>query len=773
MTDNSDKASQLLEKLEMLLKRQEEFSKEISDLQIEINKFKTAETGQAIGHLQVKPESPVSATVPATEKDVVEIVPPTRKPWKVRSDLEKFIGENLVSKVGIVITVIGVAIGAQYAIDNQLISPLTRIVLGYLFGVALLGVAIKLKKQYGSFSAVLLSGSMTIMYFMTYFAYDFYGLIPQPLAFVLMVIFTAFSVLAALHYDKQVIAHIGLVGAYAVPFFLSDGSGKAGVLFTYMAIINAGILATTFKKYWKSLYYASFGITWLIYFSWYASVYHTIEHFGLALTFLTIFFALFYLAFLAYKLLRNEKFERQDIILLLANSFVFYGLGYAILESHEIGRQLLGIFTLMNAIVHFGVAATIHRQQLADRNLFYMVAGLVLVFITVAIPVQLDGNWVTLLWAGEAALLFWIGRTKKLAVYEKLSYPLMLLAFFSLWHDWTTANDGYNYIKQETWITPVFNVNFLSALLFIAAFLFINVLNQNKRYSKPLIARKGVSKFVSLSIPAILLITAYCTFRIEIELYWNQLYAGSILPASATDEAYNQYGNYDLKLFKAIWIINYSLLFFAALAFFNLKKIQNQQLGLINIGLILLSLAVFLTQGLYSLSELRESYLEQTLSQYYEIGVFNIGIRYVSFAFVAMALMACYQHTRQGFMQRNFKLPFDFLLHVSVLWITSSELIHWMDMASSTQSYKLGLSILWGVYALFLIALGIQKKKKHLRIGAITLFGITLLKLFFYDISHLDALSKTAVLVVLGVLLLIISFLYNKYKHIIFDEVEH
>src|SRR5690606_13385300 len=168
------------------------------------------------------------------------------------------------------------------------------------------------------------------------------------------------------------------------------------------------------------------------------------------------------------------------------------------------------------------------------------------VFITVAIPVQLDGNWVTLLWAGEAALLFWIGRTKKLAVYEKLSYPLMLLAFFSLWHDWTTANDGYNYIKQETWITPVFNVNFLSALLFIAAFLFINVLNQNKRYSKPLIARKGVSKFVSLSIPAILLITAYCTFRIEIELYWNQLYAGSILPASATDEAYNQYGNYDL-----------------------------------------------------------------------------------------------------------------------------------------------------------------------------------------------------------------------------------
>ena len=67
---------------------------------------------------------------------------------------------------------------------------------------------------------------------------------------------------------------------------------------------------------------------------------------------------------------------------------------------------------------------------MVDRNLVYLVAGLVIIFITIAIPVQLDGNWVTLLWAGEAALLFWIGRSKQVPVYEKLSYPLMYLAFF-------------------------------------------------------------------------------------------------------------------------------------------------------------------------------------------------------------------------------------------------------------------------------------------------------------------------------------------------------
>jgi uncharacterized membrane protein len=95
-----------------------------------------------------------------------------------------------------------------------------------------------------------------------------------------------------------------------------------------------------------------------------------------------------------------------------------------------------------------------------------------------------------------------------------------------------------------------------------------------------------------------------------------------------------------------------------------------------------------------------------------------------------------------------------------------------MDLSDSEQSYKLGLSILWGLYALLLIILGIWKKKKHLRIGAIILFSFTLIKLFFYDISSLNTISKTIVFVSLGVLLLIISFLYNKYKHIIADETK-
>jgi uncharacterized membrane protein len=112
---------------------------------------------------------------------------------------------------------------------------------------------------------------------------------------------------------------------------------------------------------------------------------------------------------------------------------------------------------------------------------------------------------------------------------------------------------------------------------------------------------------------------------------------------------------------------------------------------------------------------------------------------------------------------------YDILLHLSAVWILSSELVNWMTIAGSTQSFKLGMSILWGTYALFVVVLGIWKKKKHLRIGAIVLFGATLLKLFFYDLSDLDTISKTILFVSLGTLLLIISFLYNKYTRMIDD----
>lgn len=778
MADHND-TRKLHDKLDALLKRQQEFLQEIYQLRIEINRLKSTEQAQGTIRKEAKQDAGSTQSAPEIKQETIpqrqQAVPAAQKPKPQRkSDLEKFIGENLINKIGIIITIIGVAVGAKYAIDHELISPLTRIILGYLVGAGLLGFALKLKKKYGNFSAVLLSGAMAILYFITYAAYDFYQLIPQVSTFLLMVVFTVFTVVSAIGYNKQVIAHIGLVGAYAVPFLLSDGSGRVAVLFSYMAIINIGILAIAFKKYWKPLYYVSFGLTWLIYALWYVSKYQVHEDWGMALIVLTVFFVTFYLILLAYKLLHKELFQVDDIILLLANSFVFYGMGYAVFGSHPTGAQLLGVFTLCNAVLHAIVSMVLYRQGLPDKNLFYLVTGLALVYITIAVPVQLDGSWATLLWAGEAALLFGMGRVRHISFYEKLSYPLMVLAFGSIIQDWTIAYTGYSSENPETGIRPLLNIHFLSSVLFIVAFGYINFLNRSKQHAPASELPKGVSKVMSFFIPAVLLCALYYAFRLEIANYWHQQFEDSALIINSGHTQHPKYyWNYDLNRYKIIWMHNYTLLFVAVLAFANIRKIRSVQLGWVSLGLIVVTLLVYLTQGLYVLSELRESYLKQTLAQYYPRTGLHIGIRYLSFIFVVLVLVACYQSIRQDYVKKNFKTFFHLLLHITIVWIASSELINWMDIARSVQSYKLGLSILWGVYALFLIILGIWQHNKPLRIGAIVLFGITLIKLFFYDIAHLNTIAKTIVLVSLGVLLLIISFLYNKYKHVISDEPEH
>ncbi|MBL4663527.1 MAG: DUF2339 domain-containing protein, partial [Flavobacteriaceae bacterium] len=692
---------------------------------------------------------------------------------KRKSNLEKFIGENLINKLGIIITVIGVAIGAKYSIEHDLISPLTRIILGYITGLGLLGFGIKLKKNYANYSAVLVSGAMAIMYFISFFAYSYYDLIPQLFSFVLMFVLTAFTIIAALNYNKQIIAHIGLVGAYAVPFLLSDGSGEVAILFGYTAIINIGILIIAFKKYWKSLYYVSFILTWLMYASWYFINYDATNHFSLALLFLIVFFVIFYVTFLAYKLNQKEKFAAQDIILLLLNSFIFFGLGYSLLSDHETGEQLLGLFALGNGVIHFIVGLIIHQRKQTSENLFYFVIGLVLVFITMAVPIQLDGNWVTLFWIGEAALLFWIARTKQVATYERISYVLILLAFMSIAQDWYVAYERSQLEYGDIHIRSIFNIHFLSSMLFVAALGFITWF-KNTKHPSALGEKNWLSRIFSAIIPAILLLSIYLAIRLEISNYFNQWYINSALEITADGNSYpSTYKDGDIRDFKMIWVLIYSLLLLASVSFLNMKRIKSKLLGYVGFSFNIIAIFVFLTQGLYVLSELRESFLDNELTSYFESGVSNIGVRYIAFIFLALIVFVTRKFRVEHFKNRFLKHLFSLVLHIVILWVLSSELLHWLDIAGNNAAYKLGLSILWGVYSLWLIVFGIWKNKQYLRIGAISLFGITLIKLFFYDISHLNTISKTIVFVSLGILLLVISFLYNKYKNKISNDVEN
>ena len=761
--ENNDKAIQeLFSRLEQLSRQQRDFQDEIRKLHQELQQLRSAESRRpAVSEPVLRPPQ---APPPVTElkRATAPPPPPTRRkriPW------EDFVGTNLLNKVGIAVLVIGIGFGAKYAIDHELLNALTRTILGYLSGIALIGIAFRLKPNHPGFSAVLLSGGMAVLYFITYIAYSYFQLIPQEMAFILMVLFTFFTVLASLQYNLEVVGVIGLVGAYAVPILLSDGSGRVLILFSYMTIINAGILVLAFKKYWKRLYYLAFILTWLAFGSWYAFSFNADDHISISLIFSTVFFLIFYATFLSYKLIRREALGRWDVVFMLLNSFIYFGFGYFTVDALEGGEQYLGLFTLFTALIHFVACVILYKKQDSFTDIFYFVAGMVLVFLTIAVPVQLEGNWVTLVWAGEAALLFWIGRTKLFPTYEKIAYALIALAFLSLLHDWSNAYPGFYYYtyNDDTTFTIFLNVQFLTSMFVASMFAFTLWVTRRYPDGKALRPGSGIHTIISAGIPLLALVVCYVGFYKEIEAFWNYHYAASRVVVRSDDGVeYDQYNN-GLVNFKRIWLLLYSAFFATALCLLQ-RKLTTRQLTLACLAINFIVLLIFVSGGLLDLRALRSAFIEQEMVEYYHRGYWHVLIRYL----VVLAMLPLLWFNRRlcrhdGFREDTRRAERIFF-HFVVLAVLSSELIHWLDIARVENTFKLSLSILWGMYALYLIVLGLSRDQKHIRVAAIVLFATTLIKLFAYDMADMSTILKTIVMIVLGALLLTASFIYNKYK---------
>ncbi|UZD37284.1 DUF2339 domain-containing protein [Capnocytophaga ochracea] len=671
---------------------------------------------------------------------------------KQSTNWERFIGENLFGKIGIVIIIIGVFIGVKYSIQHNLISPAMRLVLGYLMGIGLFVTGAMLKKKYESFSAILVSGAMTIFYFVTFIAYAVFGYFPQSLAFVLMFFFTAFTVLASLSYNQVVIAIIGLVGGYAVPFLLSNNSGQVEILFAYTAIINIGVLILSFYKQWRSLYISALFLTWLLLFSTWASAYQY-DDFVPYFVFNLVTFLTFYVAFIVQKIHRVQELEAVDVLLFLFSSLSFYAMGvWLILDYYPNNRTFVAMFTLLNAVFHFLVGYYFHLKKTPSQALKYLVLVLALSFATLVIPIQFKGTWITIFWIAEAALLFGFGRTKKMPVYERISYAVVILATFSLLIDW--GKGSYSIFDMEdasAYITPFANLLFITGLLYSVAVGAMAYINDKYKEAGTL------NKVLSFLFNIFSVLILYCTFYREISVFCD------MRALHQDPEIYNHYEAYqDLNTFKGVWHIIYSVLFISAYSFLNVKYLKKKLLAELQIGLNFLLLTIFMTLGLYYFSELRERYMEEA-QEGGQLSLWFLNIRYVGLLSLVVLGNSIYALSKFLEFKTGARRVLEMLLHLVILWVASSELLHWTDIYESVANYKLGLTILWGGYAILLVVLGIFKRKKYQRISGIILVGFTLLKLFFYDTTHLDTLHKTIVFVLLGVLLLVASFLYNKY----------
>ncbi|HBH24339.1 MAG TPA: hypothetical protein DDY13_13060 [Cytophagales bacterium] len=771
MSENREDLQGLLKKLEFIERQQQALQEEIRQVRSKIsNAGATPDSSESnietLSQFELEKESFkekgedfIRAFESASQNPVKSS---KNKKW----EWERFLGENLINKVGIVILIAGIAIGLKFAIDNDLISPLARIITGYFIASGLGIVAYVLFKSMKSLSAVLFSGATASAFLVTYFATEFYHFFSFWFAFVVMLSLVAITVWGALRYNQSIVALIGMVGAYAIPYLIGQEQGGATIHFGYMVLINLGLLIIAFLKNWKKVYYTAFVFTWLIFLFWYTIQSNFYEDWQTSIIFSFAFFIEFYVVFIGYCLKTREKLVPKDLLLFLTNTILYFVTGYFVLQDLSWGEKYLGLFTLSNSIWHLGAFGLVYRYRRQLPKLFYLSIGAAIVFVTLYIPVQYDASWVTILWGGEALVLFWVARRQTSDVFERLAYALIFLSIFSLVQDWSEVyfENPFHHVDQE--LTPFWNLYFATSLFVVIILGAVNYINLNSYPSQKLLKMK-LFEIMKYLMPVLLILVVYFAFKNELDLMFKQWFDASKKSISLDNDQLTQtLHNTDILSFKRLWGMVYTFAFIILLTVLNNKRVHNVDTGLVLVVVQCLAVFAFLATGLPELDDLRTHYLDQN-NWRYEVSFVHIGMRYLLLFMIAWMSWLSYKYVFAREEDRWIKNVFRVIMMVFLWWLLSDELLHWMDMARYPKAEKTLLSILWGVYALALVILGISKEVKTARIVAFLILGITLIKLFFYDLAELDTVSKTIVFIALGILLLVISYLYNRYKDLI------
>jgi uncharacterized membrane protein len=72
-------------------------------------------------------------------------------------------------------------------------------------------------------------------------------------------------------------------------------------------------------------------------------------------------------------------------------------------------------------------------------------------------------------------------------------------------------------------------------------------------------------------------------------------------------------------------------------------------------------------------------------------------------------------------------------------------------------------SIAWALFALLMLIVGIRKQIAPVRYASLGLLGLTIVKLFFHDLSQLDQLYRISAFVVVAIVAMVASFLYQRF----------
>jgi len=264
------------------------------------------------------------------------------------------------------------------------------------------------------------------------------------------------------------LAIIGIFGAFTAPFVLGafgpsgplvGDASRAIQLLAYVMVIDLGVLALSTFRNWR-------WFTLLALFSSLVAFGVLYGEFGREaglLTFqigITLIFLIFVGATTMFHIIWRRAPQAFDQALMVINAAAYFGISLGLLWDDF--RLWMGGFTLLLALFYGGVAYVALKRSTENVVLSFFALGLALVFLTVAIPVQLGNTaWTTIVWAAEGTVLIWLSFTLRMPKLRWYSYAVFFIVAVRLLFFDTAVDLGT--------FRPILNERFLAFLVSIAA----------------------------------------------------------------------------------------------------------------------------------------------------------------------------------------------------------------------------------------------------------------------------------------------------------------
>lgn len=666
---------------------------------------------------ETEPEEKVEATVyKKTEKKVEQSV----------NNTTLFIKDNFLTIIGIVTLVLGIGYFVKYAIDQNWINETFRVLIGIVLGLSIIGIAHRIRKNFEVFSSILIGGGISVLYFTLTIAFREYHIFSQNITFILLTVVTLFSIVLGLIYNKQVVAIFSIIGGFSAPLMISTGESNFIFLFSYLALLNVGMLYMSWRKNWQIISFIAFMFTSAYSLAWlYDSKTKT----------QALFFIIFYIIFQAASLFNyfsKKEFTVWNCILMIGNTIVS-----TVFVSLTLNLQHTGLTSVIFGILNLFFALYVYNTT-QHKLLQNTLIGLSIALITTAIGLEFNANYVAICFAIESTLLLFLWKKSHENIFKVFFICLFLPLLVALSINW------FSYYKIPEHLNIIFNPIFATSFIVAICSLFNIYLMQDFETEERFLGFKlANSKFIFI-LTSILFI-----------------YVGIVL------ELIYQIKPYFSILMIMSFVFIYTLFFVAAILL--LKNILKLNQSLIIILQICAAGCLFFLPMFANIPN-------EVLRKEIKFSTYLIYLSYLIPTFYILYLIIKNTDYRKYFIPQITSL-------VAIVYIISFEkyniyMLLTLNNDGSNYSHQqdifrlILLPITWAISGFIIIYLGLKKQLKAFPIIGIILFALIILKLYFIDVWEMSNVFRIVSFIVLGVLILITSFMYQKLKKLMFNLID-